>query len=451
MLRYRHVCLCLASVLSVATARGDDWPQWLGPQRDGVWREQGLIERFPAGGPKILWRAPVAYGYAGPAVVGDKVFVTDHLPDSDAKGGGKKTRVIPGQERVHCLDAASGKVLWQHAYPATYDIPRGYAAGPRTTPTVSGDKVYTLGAMGDLRCLTVSDGKLLWSKNFLSDYQAEEPGWGHAAHPLIDGNRLICLVGAKGACVVAFDKDSGKELWRALDAAEPGYVPPMIYEVGGKRQLIIWHPEAVNALNPETGSVYWTVPYGDRRYIKAGLTIPTPRLDRDKLFLTAFYNGSLMLKLHGDQPPKVLWQSRSNSEQPGETDGLHSIMPTPVIKDGHIYGVCSYGELRCLKEDTGERVWQTHQATTGKSVRWGNAFLVEQGDRFVLFNEGGELILARLTPKGYDEIDRARILQPTNPLAGAGRLVIWSHPAFANRCIYARNDREIVCVSMAKE
>jgi outer membrane protein assembly factor BamB len=250
---------------------------------------------------------------------------------------------------------------------------------------------------------------------------------------------------------MAFHKDTGKELWRALNASEPGYAPPMIYDVQGKRRLIVWHPDAVNSLNPETGAVYWTVPYGDRNFIKAGLTIPTPRIDGDKLFLTAFYNGPLMLKLHGDNPPTVLWQGNSNSEQPDRTEGLHSIMTTPFIKDGYIYGVCSYGELRCLKEETGTRIWSTHKATTGASVRWGNAFLVEQGDRFILFNEQGDLIIARLTPKGYEEIDRAHILEPTNPYAGKGRRVIWSYPAFANRCVFARSDREIVCGSMAKE
>ena len=135
---------------------------------------------------------------------------------------------------------------------------------------------------------------------------------------------------------------------------------------------------------------------------------------------------------------------------PRTTDGLHSIMPTPSIKDGHIYGVCSYGQLRCLKADTGERVWETLKATTGdKLERWANAFLVAQGDRFFLFNEKGDLIIARLTPKGYEEISRAHILEPTNTMPG--RPVVWSHPAFANKCIYARNDKEIVCISLAAE
>src|SRR5262249_3575365 len=155
-----------------------------------------------------------------------------------------------------------------------------------------------------------------------------------------------------------------------------------------------WHPEAVNALDPETGKLYWSEPFE----IKAALTISTPRATGNHLFITAFYNGPMMLKLDPDKPAATIeWKGKSNTEQPRGTDGLHSIMVTPSIKDGHIYGVCSYGQLRCLKADTGERIWETLQATGGKLERWSNAFLVPQGDRYFLFNEKGDLILARLT------------------------------------------------------
>jgi hypothetical protein len=176
------------------------------------------------------------------------------------------------------------------------------------------------------------------------------------------------------------------------------------------------------------------------------MTIATPRQDGDRLFLTAFYNGSLMLRVTGGAP-EVLWQTRKASEK--DTEMLHSTMSTPAIVGGYVYGVCSYGQLRCLRADTGERVWSTLAATTGKETRWGNAFLVRQGetDRFFLFNEQGDLILARLTPAGYEEISRAHLLDPVNE--DPGRPVVWSHPAFANRRVYVRNDREVVCASLA--
>ncbi len=420
-----------------------------------MWRETGIVEKFPEGGPKVRWRFPVNEGYSGPAVAAGRVFVTDRVLAKGAtnpENPFKRDTRVDGQERILCLDEAKGTLLWKVEYDCPYKI--AYSAGPRTTPLVTADKVYTLGAMGDLLCLDVKTGSKVWSRNLPKDYDMPVPLWGFAGSPLLDDERLICLVGGPGSVVVAFHKDTGKELWKALSAKEPGYAPPMIYEFGGKRQLILWHPQSVNSLNPETGQVYWSVPYGGstgKMGIKAALTVPTPRKWGEDLFLTAFYDGSLMLKTNGTNPPTVAWRSHGRGEQPEDTDTLHSIMPTPIIKDGNIYGVCSYGELRCLRADTGERIWATHKYTTGSSVRWGNAFLVEQGERFILFNERGELIIAKFSPKGDEEISRAKILEPTNPMAGKDRLVIWAHPAFANRSVYARNDKEIVCVSLAAD
>jgi outer membrane protein assembly factor BamB len=430
----------------LSSARADDWPQWLGPGRDGVWRETGILQQFPKDGPQVRWRTPIGSGYAGPAVVGGRVFVTDRVLAEGARNPGNPfaRTTVKGSERVLCLDKATGKVLWKHEYDCPYEV--SYPSGPRTTPTVSGDKFYTLGTMGDLLCLDTATGKVVWSKNFPADYHAKVPLWGFSAHPLVDGNKLICLVGGKGSLVVAFDKESGKELWRALSADEQGYCPPTIIEGGGKRQLIIWHPQAVNALDPETGELYWSQKFR----INANMTIATPRQAGDLLFVSSFYNGSMMLRLDHDKPAAtVVWQGKSSRETTAETDGLHSVMATPFLKDGYIYGTCSYGQLRCLKADTGERVWETLAATGGKEQRWGTAFLVAQGERFFLFNEKGDLIIARLTPRGYDEISRAHILEPTNRMAG--RPVVWSHPAFADRCMFARNDQEIVCVSLAAE
>jgi len=432
-------------------ARADDWPQWLGPQRDGVWRESGILDQFPQGGPKVRWRTSIGAGYAGPAVAQGRVYVTDRVLAQGAANSKNPfdKKGVSGQERVLCLDEATGNVLWTHAYDCDYRV--SYPAGPRTTPLVDGDRVFTLGTMGNLLCLDATSGIVRWSKNFIKDYGAETPQWGFAAHPLLDGNKLICLVGGKDSAVVAFHKDTGAEIWRALSAKEIGYAPPMIYEFGGKPQLIIWHPESLNALDPETGRLYWTHPFE----VKAGLTVPTPRKDGNLLFVTSFYNGSMLVRVDSaSEQPTLLWKGQNQSEMPNKTDGLHSIMPTPFIKDGYVYGVCSYGELRCLKLEDGKRIWESLQATgstprkTGQD-RWKNAFLVPHRDRVFLFNEQGDLIIARLTPKGYEELSRAHVLEPTNEMAG--RLVVWSHPAFANKSVYARNDKEIVCVSLAAD
>jgi outer membrane protein assembly factor BamB len=432
------LCLAaLAALLTTAELRADDWPQWLGPQRDGVWRETGILTKFPAAGPKVLWRTPIQGGYAGPAVSGGRVYVTERVR-------------TPAQERVLCLDEATGKVLWEHSYECRYSIQ--YPAGPRATPLVSGGKVYTLGAMGDLLCLDAASGRVIWSKNFRKDYEARTPLWGFAAHPLLDGDRLICLVGGPDYVVVAFDKDTGKEKWHALSLeradTQIGYCPPMIYRVGdGPLQLIVWHPEGVNSLGPVTGKPYWSQEF----FARANLTIPTPRLAGDLLLVTSFYNGAMLLKLAGGDKPgaEVVWKSRARGETPGATDKLHSIMPTPFIEGGYIYGVCSYGELRCLRLEDGKRVWETRKPTSGgEAVRWANAFLVKNGDRFFLFSESGDLIVAKLSPKGYEEISRCKLLAPTNE--AFGREVVWSHPAFADKCVFARNDKELVCASLAE-
>jgi outer membrane protein assembly factor BamB len=439
----RKVLIAFAMLAaSGLAAEADDWPQWLGPQRDSVWRESGILEKFPANGPPIMWRSEIGGGFAGPAVAGGRVYVIDRklAPDTRNPADPFARGIIPGSERVLCLNEADGKLIWKHEYDCPYSV--SYPAGPRATPLVSAGKVYTLGAEGNLCCLEAKSGKLNWSKDFKKDYNAKTPLWGFAGNPMLDGKRLICLAAGEGTTVVALDKDTGAEIWRALYAKEPGYSSPMICEAGGKRQLIIVHPEAANSLDPETGKVYWT----ETSKARSGMTIATPRLLGDELFFTTFYNGSLMLRLDHDKPSETpLWRTKKESEK--DTTQLNAVMCTPFLEDGYIYGVCSYGQLRCLKADTGERVWETFQPTTGgEPVRWANAFIVKNGDRFFLFNEKGDLIIARLSPRGYEEISRAHLLEPTGD--AAGRSIVWSHPAFANRRVYVRNDKEIVCADL---
>ncbi len=448
------------AVLALALAgpsglRADDWPQWLGPKRDGVWRETGILEKFPAEGLKPRWRVPVGGGYAGPAVAEGRVVVTDRIlaPGASNPDDPFAKARSAGKERILCLEETSGKVLWQHEYNVTYEV--AYPCGPRTTPVIRGERVYTLGAMGDLFCLNLLSGKVIWSKNFPRDYDAPVPIWGFAASPLLDGDRLICMVGGKEGVVMAFDAGTGKKKWGALagDANEPGYCPPVIYRVGGTRQLIVWHPESVNGLDPETGKHYWSQKFK----VRAGLTIPTPRVEGDLLLVSSFYNGSMLVRLAKDKPDVVgvVWKSAARGERPDKTDTLHSIMPTPFIRDGYVYGVCSYGELRCLRLADGKRIWQDLRATgranqsgtRAATERWANAFLTPNGDRWFLFNEKGDLIIAKLSPDGYEEIGRTHVLEPTG--SAAGRKVLWSHPAYASKCIFARNDKEIVCISLA--
>ena len=431
-----------AAVTVLMTAvRADDWPQWMGPKRDGVWRETGIIEKFPEGGAKMRWRVPVGGGYSSPSVAAGRVYVIDRVVAETASKPASpfKRMSVPGVERVLCLDEKTGKTRWKQEYPCDYTM--SYNAGPRAAPTVDGDRVYTFGAEGDLQCRRVADGKPVWQKHLGGE---TTPMWGFASSPLVDGDKVIVFGADPAGMTLAFNKMSGEKIWQALPAKEPGYSSPEIIEAGGKRQLIVWNAESLNALDPETGKVYWTEPFPT----KAGMSIAMPRQDGDFLLVSAFFDGAMMMRLDANKPAaRRYWKIGGRSER--NTLALHSTMATPVMKDGYIYGVCSYGQLRCLQAESGERVWETFDATSGKAgpTRWGTAFIVANGDRYFLFNELGDLIIAQLTPAGYHEISRAHLLEPTN--VDPDRAVVWCQPAFANRSVYVRNDKELVCASLA--
>lgn len=432
------------------TVFGDDWPQWMGPQRDGLWRETGIVRKFPEGGPKVRWRARIHAGYVGPAVAGGALFLLDRQAGTmpERKPGDRSQPKIPGHERVFCLDAASGRLRWEHTYDCPYAI--DYPAGPRATPVVSGGRVFTLGAMGDLRCFQADDGELVWARQLPAEFHTEPPVWGYAAHPLLDGDRLICLVGGTNSAVVAFHKDTGQELWRALTAQEIGYAPPVIHTVGGVRQLVVWHPDAISGLVPETGRVLWTHRYPvEGKPQRPEVTIALPRFDGDRVFLTSFYQGALLLQMpSGAGEAQVVWNRRSKRQSEKE-DGLHTVMSTPVIRDGFLYGLCAFGELRCLDLRTGDRRWESLELFGGEGGFFANAFLVPNEDRCFIWNDHGELLIGKLSPERFELIDRAKLLEPVENTRG--RDVLWCHPAFANRCAYLHNGQELLCVSLAAE
>jgi len=429
---------CLGAVIAAALAvRGDDWPEWRGKGRGGVWNEDGILESFPAGGLPVRWRTPIRAGFAGPAVAGGRVFVTDFSRPEGTRG----------VERALCLDSRSGRVVWTREWPADYKgLSTLYATGPRATPTVDGRLVYTLGASGILHCLDAASGEVVWKKDYVKDYGTTLPTWGMTGAPLVDGDRLICLVGGEpDAAVVAFDKRTGRELWRSIKAdGEPGYGQPILVESHGARQLILWHPKAVYSLDPATGKIFWEQPFK----INLGLTVATPVCSRGRLFVSSFYNGSMMLELERDRPgAKLVWKGKSSSEI--DSDGLHALITTPVIDGDYIYGVCSYGQFRCLDARSGERVWES-LAVTEEKTRWASALIVRQRDRYFISNDRGDLIIAQLAPSGYTEISRTRLIKPTFQPGNRRELgaVNWSHPAYADRHIFARNDEEILSASL---
>jgi len=408
---------------------GLDWPQWRGVNRDGIWQERGLIGRFTNSEIAIKWRVPISNGYSGPTVAEGRVYVTDYVSTPKP------------QERVHCFDWETGRTLWSYAYDVRYGGV-GYPNGPRASVTIHEGRVYALGAVGHLFCLHAATGRVLWSKDLDKEYHIRMPEWGIAAAPLIEGNLVIVqLGGSNGACLVAFDKVRGQERWRALED-RASYSAPIVIQQAGQRVLICLTGERVVGLNPYTGEVYWAYPFPPRLW---PIGIATPVVQGDKLFITSAIDGALMLRLLPDRlSVEKLWQRRGQNEI--NTDALHCLISTPFIEGNYIYGIDHYGELRCLDARTGDRLWESRDVVP--RARWATAHLVRNGERVWIFNERGQLIISRMTPKGFEEISRAQLIKPTRGQLGDRGGVCWSHPAFAYGHVFARNDEELVCASL---
>ena len=418
------------TLIGFLQARADDWPQWRGPERDGVWRESGLIDKFAGPEVPIVWRAPIASGYSGPTVYEGRVYVTDRLVEPKQ------------QERVHCFDAATGKPVWSYVYDCAYERV-GYEAGPRASVGCDEGFAYALGTMGHLHCFEAATGKIVWQHDLDKEYKIQMPIWGISASPLVEGDLLIVQVGGENACLAAFDKRTGAERWKALDD-RASYAAPIIVEQAGKRVLVCMTGDNVVGLNPQTGAVYWTQPFPPQNM---PIGISTPVVSGNRVFVTSFYDGSLMIGLDGAKTEATtLWRRKGFSEK--KTDALHSIIATPLFLGDYVYGVDSYGELRCLDAKDGERLWEN--TTAVPTARWSNIHMTVNGDRVWMFNERGDLIIAKLSPKGYEEISRAKLLEPTMDQLRQRGGVCWSHPAYAGRHVFARNDKELVCGNLAK-
>ena len=225
--------LILCLVLFSAVLHADDWPQWRGIDRLGVWAEGDIIERFPADGLKVKWRVPISGGFSGPVVADGRVFVTDFALLSE-------TRVMDGTERILALDEHTGELLWTHDWLAPYrNLMASYATGPRASPAVEGNRVYAVGAAGMILCLDAGTGEVLWQIDATAKYGTTVPVWGVSGSPLVDGDRVIYIVGGEpDALVMAFDKMTGEEVWRSLPVvSEMGYAQPVIYHAGGVRAV----------------------------------------------------------------------------------------------------------------------------------------------------------------------------------------------------------------------
>jgi len=411
---------------------GADWPQWRGPNRDGIWCEKGIVQKFDSQKLPIRWRAKIANGYSGPTVANGRVYVTDRLASP------------PAVERVHCFDAMTGDGIWSYDYKCKYERVE-HRNGPRASVTVDENRAYSLGTMGHFFCFDAAKGEVLWRKNLNTEYKIKMPMWGIAASPLVEDELVIVQIGGKdNACIVAFDKVTGKEKWRALNDSA-SYSAPIVIEQAGKRVLVCWTGERVVGLDAQTGKLYWQHPFTPGRISQ---NIATPVFQNNYLFVSSFFDGSLLLKVHPDKlAVEKVWHRKGPNER--KTDSLHCCISTPILQADYIYGVDSYGELRCLALHTGDRIWESLDAVP--QARWANIHMVRHEDKIWMFNERGELIISKLSPEGFHEISRAKLINPTEGQLNQRGGVCWSHPAFAYKHIYIRNDEQLFCADLSSK
>lgn len=405
--------LLLSCLVVTCRAGAIDWPQWRGPGRDNRWLEKGLPEQLPTRLP-TRWKKPIGGGYGGIAVHQGRAYVMD------------RQKTPHEVERVVCFDARSGEPVWEHAYPVTYGR-LDYGNGPRCTPTVHAGKVYTLGALGHLHCLDARTGKVVWSHDTVKVFKGRVPTWGHACSPLIDGERVIVQVGGRpDACLVALDAATGREVWRSLDD-RPGYSSPVILAGEKWRQLVYFTPQHVVGLEPASGKVIWRVPFEGITY---DVSISDVVHAGGVLLASNYWSGSKAIRLDAaGRNPQVVWEGKE----------LSLLMSTPLVRGRHVYALDRFRGLKCIDLPAGKVLWEGKHVTPRDQNP--QASLVWVSDtRALILNTPGELLLVELTPSGLTNLGKTAIIGRT-----------WAHPGFADGCVFARSDSEIVCVSLAEK
>jgi outer membrane protein assembly factor BamB len=320
-----------------------------------------------------------------------------------------------------------------------------YALGPRAAVTVADGRAFSFGAMGHAHALDAATGRVLWARHLTAELQANINVWGVSSAPLVAGDLVIFQVGGEpDACLVAVEAATGRERWRALQG-KASYSSPRLIRQGNRDVLLAWTATWLAGLDPVTGKVYWQEPYKPTKMI---LNVPDPVLDESgrRIFLSAFYDGAALYELGADlAAPTRRWRRAGISER--KTDALHSIIMTPFIRGEYVYGLDSYGEMRCLSLATGDRVWEdTSLLANG---RWATAHFVQNGDRTWITTEKGEIVIARLTPQGFQRLSSAQFITAETALRGRDHPIAWSHPAYADRCLFARNDSQLVCIPLS--
>lgn len=398
----------LVTLLPVASASADDWPQWRGPNRDGVSQES--VEPWK-GELKALWRQPVGEGHSSPVVAGGRVFL--HFKHTDKEA-----------EIVAARDAKTGKELWHKTYDRDPYI-NPYGNGPRATPLVDGDRLYTVGVTGVLTCWDTATGKQHWQLNILSEFKAKNLFFGVSASPIIEADKLLVMVGGPEASIVALDKLTGKTIWKS--GSDPAsYASPIVTTgPGGKRLAIFLTQQGVVGLNPATGEQHWKFPLVDK--LNESSTTPV-RLD-DHLFASSVTFGSVGLKL-------TATEGQPAAEQVWKNEQMTCYFSTPIAVAGQLYVVSgklipTAAQLQCVDLKTGKASW------TRRNVGKYHATVMKVKDRILMLEEPGDLVLIEPNAKEYKELARAKVCGET-----------WAHPALSDGKLFIRDDKELICLEL---
>jgi outer membrane protein assembly factor BamB len=416
---FAGLVILLTSVLSARAAEAPpgDWPQFLGPTRNGV-VAGAAIAPWAAGGPPVVWKRDVGAGFAGPVVSGGKLVLFHRMGD---------------KETVECLDAGSGRKIWLADYPTAYVDDFGFDEGPRATPAVVDGKVFTFGADGALNCWALATGGKVWGVDVKESLKSDKGFFGRACSPLVEGKAVVLNVGGgPGAGVVAFDKDSGKVLWKATDD-EAGYSSPAAATLAGRRCVLSFTRAGLVGLGPGDGAVLFSFPWRSR--MDASVNAATPLVNGagdDEVFLTASYGtGAVLLK--ADKADAAA-QTMHVHEVWSSDDALSSHYATPVYRDGFLYGYHGRQEsgpdLRCVEWATGKVRWSEDHFGAGS--------LVMAGDKLLVLSEKGQLLLAPATPDGFKPLAKAQVLP----------FECRAYPALAGGLFYARSKDKLVCLDL---
>ena len=391
--------LALGAVLGCLAVQATDWPEWRGPGRTGISKEANWLGQWPAEGPKQLWKASVGIGLSSFSVSNGRLFTMGNTEENDT---------------VYCFDAVTGKEVWKHTYPCSSKDPNGYP-GPRCTPTVDGDRVYTLSRNGHFFCLEAATGKVVWSKDFTKDYGAKVPVWGFSGSPLIEGDWVITEVGGEGSSVVAFNKKDGKEAWKA--GSDPvAYSSLVLFEHGGQRCLAVFNAAGIVGRSAKDGKELWRYPWKTSYDVNAA----TPIVADGKVFISSGYGKGCALVNFGAGEPKAVWENKK----------MRNHVASCVLKDGHLYGF-DENQLKCIDLATGEEKWAERA--------YGKGSVLLAGDKYILFSDKGRVATAELTPTGCKEISGFQVLTGKDT---------WAIPVLANNRLYCRAGADLVALDV---